>query len=63
MTRGVYAAVVLAGFGLPVAPFDLLATRILAKPSNDIDTVLELFSSDKGALVGYNSCAAPFYSF
>jgi hypothetical protein len=61
MTRGVYAAVVLAGFGLAVAPFDLLATRILAKPSNDIDTVLELFSSDKGALVGYNSCAAPFY--
>jgi len=38
MTRGVRAAVVLAGFGLPVAPFDLKAMRILAKPSNDIDT-------------------------
>ena len=61
MSRGVYAAVVLAGFGLPVAPFDLVTTRILAKPSNDIETVLELFSSDKGALVGYNTCTAPFY--
>jgi hypothetical protein len=36
MTRGIHAAVVLAGYGLPVAPFDLEATRILAKPSNDI---------------------------
>jgi hypothetical protein len=61
MSRGVYAAVVLAGFGLPVAPFDLVTTRILAKPSKDIETVLELFSSDKGALVGYNTCTAPFY--
>jgi hypothetical protein len=35
--------------------------RTVANPSDDIDTVLELFSSDKGALVGYNICAAPFY--
>jgi hypothetical protein len=61
MTRGVYAAVVLAGFGLPVAPFDLMTVRTLAQPSNDIDTVLKLFSPDKGALVGYNVCRAPFY--
>jgi hypothetical protein len=61
MSRGVYAAVVLAGFGLPIAPFDPVTTRILAKPSNDIETVLELFSSDKGAAVGYNTCTAPFY--
>jgi hypothetical protein len=61
MTRGVYAAVVLAGFGLPVAPFDLVTSRILAEPSNDIDTVLELFSPDKGAFVGYNTCTVPFY--
>jgi hypothetical protein len=40
MIRGVYAAIVLAGYGLPVAPFDLKGMRILAKPSNDIDTVL-----------------------
>ena len=61
MTRGIYAAIVFAGFGLPVAPFDLGAARILAKPSNDIDTVLSLFSWDKGAYVGYNTCEAPFY--
>jgi hypothetical protein len=47
--------------GLPVAPFDLAATRIRAKPSNDIDTVQALFSADKGAYVGYSTCDAPFY--
>ena len=62
MTRGIYAAVVLAGYGLPVAPFDLEAMRILAKPSNDIDTVLALFSRDKGVFVGYSVCDAPFYT-
>jgi hypothetical protein len=61
IATGVYAAVVLAGFGLPVAPFDLVTQRILAKPSNDIDTVWELFASDQGAVVGYDSCSAPFY--
>jgi len=61
MTRGIYAAVVFAGYGLPVAPFDLEAMRILSKPSNDIDTVLDLFSRDKGAYIGYSSCEAPFY--
>jgi hypothetical protein len=61
LTRGVHAAVVLAGFGLPVAPFDLARASILGKPSNDIDTVLQLFSRDKGACVGYSTCAAPFY--
>jgi hypothetical protein len=61
MTRGIYAAGVLAGYGLPVAPFDLEAMRILPKPSNDIDTVLALFSRDKGAFVGYSVCDAPFY--
>lgn len=61
MTRGLHAAVVLAGYGLPVAPFDLKASRIVAKPSNDIDTVLELFSHDKAAHVGYSTCEAPFY--
>jgi hypothetical protein len=61
MTTGVYAAIVLAGYGLPVSPFDLMTTRILAEPSNDIDTVLGLFSADQGAFVGYNSAAAPFY--
>jgi hypothetical protein len=36
-------------------------SRISAKPSNDIDTVLELFSADQGAFIGHNVCAAPFY--
>ena len=61
MTRGIYAAVVLAGFGLPVAPFNLATKRILGKPSSDIDAVLALFERDKSAYVGYNVCAAPFY--
>ena len=61
MASGAYAAVLLAGFGLPVAPFDLKALRILAKPSKDIDTVLALFSRNKTALVGYSACDAPFY--
>ncbi|MGC2199362.1 MAG: hypothetical protein WA633_04320 [Stellaceae bacterium] len=61
MTRGIHAAVVLAGYGLPVAPFDLEEMRIRAKTSNDIDTVLDLFSRDKGAYVGYSTRLAPFY--
>jgi hypothetical protein len=62
MTGRVSVAVVLAAFGLPVAPFDLNEQRVLAKPSNDIDTVLQLFSGDKeGACAGYSTCAAPFY--
>jgi len=61
MTSGIYAAVVLAGYGLPVAPFDLEAMRILAKPRRDIDTVRALFSADRGAYVGYSTCDAPFY--
>jgi hypothetical protein len=61
MASGADAAVLLAGFGLPIAPFDLEALRILAKPSKDIDTVLALFSRNKTALVGYSACDAPFY--
>ena len=61
MASGVHAAIVLAGWGLPVAPFDLEAMCIRAKPSRDIDTVQALFSADKGAYVGYSSCDAPFY--
>jgi hypothetical protein len=61
MARGVDSAVVLAGFGLPVAPFDAGESRIIGGPSNDIDTVLTLFEGNENALVGYNVCAAPFY--
>jgi hypothetical protein len=61
MAAGIDAAVVLAGFGLPIAPFDLGEKRIVGKPSNDIDTVLHLFGGLENALVGYSVCAAPFY--
>jgi hypothetical protein len=54
---------VLAGLGLPVAPYDLDAGRITDQPTNDIDAALFLFSSAKTAFVGYDVCAAPFYLF
>jgi hypothetical protein len=60
MASGVDAAVLLAGFGLPVAPFDF-SLGIIEKPSNDIDTVLAMFSRWSSGIVGYNSCDAPFY--
>ena len=61
--RGVDSAVVLAGYGLPVAPYDLEPMCILAKPTNDIDAALALFSRDKTAFVGYDVCSAPLYLF
>jgi hypothetical protein len=50
----------LAGFGLAVAPFDF-QHGIHEKPTNDIDAVLAMFSRSGQALVGYSSCQAPFY--
>jgi hypothetical protein len=44
-----------------MAPFDLEAMHIRAKPSHDIDTVQTLFSADKGAYIGYSTSDAPFY--
>lgn len=61
MARGIHAAIVLAGFGLPVAPYDPKAKSCKAKPSRAIDAVKDLFAADKGAYVGYNTCDAPFY--
>jgi hypothetical protein len=61
MAAGIDAAVVLAGFGLPVAPFDKEQRRIVGEPSNDIDTVLRLFVGSETALVAYSVCTAPFY--
>jgi hypothetical protein len=58
---GIESALVLAGAGLPVAPFDGGGRRIIGRPSNEIDTVLTLFAGNEDALVGYNCCAAPFY--
>jgi hypothetical protein len=61
VASGVDAAIVLAGFGLPVAPFDRKKPQILAAPSNDIDEVAECFSRFKTAYVGYSPCDIPFY--
>jgi hypothetical protein len=61
--KGVDCAVVLAGLGLPVAPYNLDAARIMGEPTNDIDAVFALFMNDPTAAVGYDACAAPFYLF
>jgi hypothetical protein len=61
MATGTDAAIVLAGFGLPVAPFDRKTPRVLAEPSNDIDTAASMFSKWKTAYVGYSPCDVPFY--
>jgi len=59
-SSGLDAAVLLAGFGLAVAPFDF-QHGILEKPTNDIDIVVAMFSRRPDALVGYDICGAPFY--
>lgn len=58
---GPESAIVLAAFGLPVAPFDRKQPRILAVPSADIDQVAANFSRIKTAFVGYSPCDIPFY--
>ena len=59
--RGIHAAVVLAGWGLPVAPLDLATNHVKAKPSRDLDDVQAVFAAAPSAFVGYNTCEAPFY--
>ncbi|MCA0013174.1 hypothetical protein LB561_23085 [Mesorhizobium sp. B292B1B] len=61
MATGMDPAVVLAGFGLPVAPFDRKSPRILAEPRNNIDVAADTFSKWKTAYVGYSPCDVPFY--
>ncbi|MBS4004943.1 MAG: hypothetical protein KGZ91_16340 [Afipia sp.] len=61
MATGRDAAIVLAGLGLRVAPFDRKTPRILAEPDNDIDKVGETFAKWKSAYVGYSPCDTPFY--
>jgi hypothetical protein len=60
LSSGIDAAVLLAGFGLAVAPFGF-QDGILEEPTNDVDTVLAMFSRRPDALVGYDTCGAPFY--
>src|SRR6202022_2178107 len=54
-------AIVMAGCGLPVAPFDKREPRLLGELSNDIDMVAQQFARFKTAYVGYSTSAAPFY--
>ena len=54
-------AIVMAGYGLPVAPFDKREPRLLGELSDDIDMVAKQFAKFKTAFVGYSTCAAPFY--
>jgi hypothetical protein len=59
-------AIVMAGHGIPVAPFEkptapVEALRPLAPLSDDIDVVAKNFSQYPAASIGYSSCAAPFY--
>ena len=54
-------AIVMAGYGLPVAPFDKREPRLLGELSDDIDMVAKQFERFKTAFVGYSTCAAPFY--
>jgi hypothetical protein len=60
MASGVDPAVLLAGFGLRVAPFDF-NQGVVEHPSNEIDAVRAMFSRWPKAFVGYSSCDAPFY--
>jgi hypothetical protein len=60
MASGVDPAILLAGFGLRVAPFDF-NQGVVEHPSNEIDAVQAMFSRWPNAFVGYSSCDAPFY--
>lgn len=55
------AALVLAFFGLPVAPLDLDTGDFLAPPSADFDQVAATFDAFPGATVAYSTCNAQFY--
>lgn len=61
IATGSDAAIVLAGLGLRVAPFDRKTPRILAEPDNGIDNVARTFAKWKSAYVGYSPCDIPFY--
>lgn len=62
VAAGVDAAIVLAAFGLEVAPFDRKRNQILAETTNDIDEVAANFARWKTAYVGYSPCDVPFYA-
>ncbi|MFS2109234.1 hypothetical protein ACCC88_06090 [Sphingomonas sp. Sphisp140] len=61
MCVGPDAAIVLAAFGVKVAPFDRRTLRIVGQPSNDIDAVAGMFDKMKTAFVGFSPCDEQFY--
>lgn len=60
--RGRSAAIVMAGFGLPVAPFDVSTGELLAPYSTDLETIRTAFGETDEYIVCYNSAEAEFYS-
>jgi hypothetical protein len=58
---GFDAAIVLAGFGIPVAPLDKKSGKALGPASRNIGDVAAAFSKKKTALVGYPSQSVEFY--
>lgn len=61
MCVGPDAAVVLAGFGIKVAPFDRRKRSIIGDLTNNVDEVYERFANLKTAFVGYSPSDAEFY--
>jgi hypothetical protein len=61
MCVGTDAALVMAAFGVAVAPLDKRTRTLLAEPSTDLKQVAASFAKLKTALVGYNTCEAQFY--
>lgn len=58
---GLDAALVLAFFGLPIAPMERASGRITAPLSTNLDQVTADFEATDADLVGYSTCEAPFY--
>ena len=58
---GVDAAVLMAFFGLPVAPMERVSGALTAPLTTEIDAVVEAFETSQADLVGYASAQAPFY--
>lgn len=61
MCVGADAALVMAAFGVPVAPLDKRTRTLLAEPSTDLKQVAASFAKLKTALVGFSTCEAQFY--
>lgn len=61
MAIGADAAIVLAGLGLPIAPFDKRRPQILADLTTNLEQTKSNFDRWKTAYVGYSPCDTPFY--